>query len=103
MDVELFQSSFGFVAEACRKLRPHSRILNICDMPIGIERHMAEIVGMDRKDFDIEYYGLNHFGWWKSVKDHDGNDLMPKNQRTCCKTWLQCRYENVPTQRSKLG
>ena len=73
-----YSNPAAIVAEACRKLRPHSRILNICDMPIGIERHMAEIVGMDRKDFDIEYYGLNHFGWWKSVKDHDGNDLMPK-------------------------
>ena len=27
---------------------------------------------------DIMYYGLNHFGWWKSVRDKQGNDLMPK-------------------------
>ena len=48
-------------------------------MPIGIERHMAEILGLkDRKEMDIEYHGLNHFGWWTSVKDHQGNDLMPQ-------------------------
>jgi maltose-6'-phosphate glucosidase len=27
---------------------------------------------------EIRYYGLNHFGWWTSIMDHHGNDLMPK-------------------------
>ena len=40
---------------------------------------MAEIVGLSsRKEMDIKYYGLNHFGWWTSIKDKEGNDLMPK-------------------------
>lgn len=25
----------------------------------------------------VRYYGLNHFGWWTSICDKDGNDLMP--------------------------
>lgn len=73
-----YSNPAAIVAEATRKLRPTAKILNICDMPIGIERHMAEILGLkSRKDMDIEYYGLNHFGWWTSVKDQNGNDLMP--------------------------
>ncbi|ONG21221.1 6-phospho-alpha-glucosidase [Escherichia coli] len=24
------------------------------------------------------YYGLNHFGWWTSIEDLQGNDLMPQ-------------------------
>ena len=24
------------------------------------------------------YYGLNHFGWWTSITDKEGNDLMPQ-------------------------
>ena len=73
-----YSNPAAIVAEATRKLRPNSRILNICDMPIGIERHMAEILHLNsRKDMDISYYGLNHFGWWTSIKDHAGNDLMP--------------------------
>ncbi|AOR24560.1 6-phospho-alpha-glucosidase [Clostridium taeniosporum] len=74
-----YSNPAAIVAEATRKLRPNSKILNICDMPVGIEEHMAKIVGLSsRKEMEIKYYGLNHFGWWTSVKDKEGNDLMPK-------------------------
>lgn len=74
-----YSNPAAIVAEATRKLRPTSKILNICDMPIGIEGHMAEILGLpSRKEMEIKYYGLNHFGWWTSIKDKEGNDLMPK-------------------------
>ncbi|MBK1745860.1 MAG: hypothetical protein IPZ44_27475, partial [Escherichia coli] len=50
-----------------------------CDMPIGIESRMAQIVGLqDRKQMRVRYYGLNHFGWWTSIEDLQGNDLMPQ-------------------------
>lgn len=48
-------------------------------MPIGIEQAIADIDGLnDRKDMDIRYYGLNHFGWWTKIEDKDGTDLLPK-------------------------
>lgn len=73
-----YSNPAAIVAEATRRLRPNSKILNICDMPIGIEVRMAEILGLkSRKEMDIMYYGLNHFGWWKSIKDKAGNDLIP--------------------------
>ncbi len=74
-----YSNPAAIVAEATRKLRPKAKILNICDMPIGIERRMAAIAGLkSRKDMEIRYYGLNHFGRWTSIMDHQGNDLMPK-------------------------
>ncbi len=73
-----YSNPAAIVAEATRRLKPNSKVLNICDMPIGIETRMAEILGLNsRKDMDVVYYGLNHFGWWKSIKDKAGNDLMP--------------------------
>ena len=69
----------GLLVPATRRLRPNAKILNICDMPIGIEGRMAQIVGLkDRKEMRVRYYGLNHFGWWTSIEDLNGNDLMPK-------------------------
>ncbi|MCS3434305.1 alpha-galactosidase/6-phospho-beta-glucosidase family protein [Klebsiella sp. BIGb0407] len=66
-------------AEATNRLRPNTKILNICDMPIGIEDRMAQIVGLkDRKQMRVRYYGLNHFGWWTSIEYLQSNDLMPK-------------------------
>ncbi|WP_339181956.1 6-phospho-alpha-glucosidase [Oceanobacillus sp. FSL W7-1293] len=74
-----YSNPASIVAEACRKLRPESRVLNICDHPIGLEDRMAKMVGLDsRKDLTIRYYGLNHFGWYTDVQDKDGNDLMPQ-------------------------
>ena len=73
-----YSNPAAIVAEATRKLRPKSKILNICDMPIGIELRMAEILGLkSRKDMVIRYFGLNHFGWWTDIRDKEGNDLMP--------------------------
>lgn len=76
-----YSNPAAIVAEATRKLRPNSKIINICDMPVGIEHRMAEVLGLNsRKDMTVRYYGLNHFGWWTDIRDKDGNDLMPKIQ-----------------------
>ena len=72
-----YSNPAAIVAEATRKLRPKSRIINICDMPLGIMVRMARILGIPEGDLDISYFGLNHFGWWTQVKDKNGNDLMP--------------------------
>ena len=74
-----YSNPAAIVAEATRKLRPNSKIINICDMPVGIEHRMAEILGLEsRKEMEVRYYGLNHFGWWTDIYDKDGNDLMPE-------------------------
>lgn len=74
-----YSNPAAIVAEATRKLRPNAKILNICDMPISIENLMAQILGLkSRKEMQVRYYGLNHFGWWTSITDQSGNDLMPQ-------------------------
>ncbi|MBT9776720.1 6-phospho-alpha-glucosidase [Clostridium sp. MCC353] len=73
-----YSNPASIVAEACRVLRPNSKVLNICDMPVGTKRRMSYIVGRDPKDIDVSYFGLNHFGWWTGVRDKDGTDLMPQ-------------------------
>lgn len=73
-----YSNPAAIVAEATRRLRPNSKILNICDMPVAIEERMAEILGLkSRKDMIVKYYGLNHFGWWTEIRDRAGNDLLP--------------------------
>ncbi|MCI9020965.1 MAG: 6-phospho-alpha-glucosidase [Eubacterium sp.] len=69
-----YSNPAAIVAEACRVLRPHAKIINICDMPVGTLRRMSYIVGKTPKELDVCYYGLNHFGWWTSVKGKDGTD-----------------------------
>lgn len=74
-----YSNPAAIVAEATRRLRPDSKILNICDMPIDLEEKMAHMCGLEsRKEMTVSYYGLNHFGWWSRITDKDGNDLLPK-------------------------
>ena len=90
-----YSNPAAIVAEAMRALKPESRILNICDMPISIESHMAQIAGLEsRKDLTVRYYGLNHFGWWSSIKDKEGNDLMPKIKEHVAKYGYDVKVED---------
>ncbi|WP_409016658.1 6-phospho-alpha-glucosidase [Anaerostipes caccae] len=74
-----YSNPAAIVAEATRRLRPDSKILNICDMPIDLEEKMADMCGLSsRKEMQVGYYGLNHFGWWHEIYDNNGNDLMPQ-------------------------
>ncbi len=73
-----YSNPAAIVAEATRRLRPHSKIINICDMPIALMDVMATMCGLhDHHDLVVGYYGLNHFGWWWKIEDRQGRDLMP--------------------------
>lgn len=69
-----YSNPASIVAEACRVLRPESRVLNICDMPVGTLRRMSQIIGTTPDQLEVDYFGLNHFGWWTSVRGKDGTD-----------------------------
>ena len=81
-----YSNPAAIVAEACRVLRPNSKIINICDMPVDLMDKMAYMCGVrDRRELQYSYYGLNHFGWWSKIFDKDGNDLMPEIKRHMAK------------------
>lgn len=48
-------------------------------MPVDIEDKMAQIASFKPlHDLEFKYFELNHFSWWTSVKDKQGNELLPK-------------------------
>ena len=74
-----YSNPAAIVAQAVSKLRPNSRIINICDQPIGLESALATSLGIkDRKEMTVRYYGLNHFGWWTDIRDKDDVDITEK-------------------------
>ena len=46
-------------------------------MPVEIEARMAEILKCDLEDLEVDYFGLNHFGWFTSVR-RNGEDVTKK-------------------------
>lgn len=73
-----YSNPASIVSEACRRLRPDARIINICDMPIAIIDMVAAAMGIkNKKEIVYDYFGLNHFGWFTSI-EHNGKDIMPE-------------------------
>lgn len=72
-----YSNPAAIVAKATQKLRPEARILNICDMPVEIEARMAEILNADLNELEVDYFGLNHFGWFTAVRQN-GIDVTKK-------------------------
>ena len=67
------------VAEAVRRKFPKAKIINACDMVISIEKTLADIYNYDHDNWIVTYYGLNHFGWFKSIFDRkERREIMPE-------------------------
>lgn len=67
------------IVEVVRRLRFNFRVINICDMLIGMEYNIVRIVGFKFcKYMDIRYFGLNYFGWYILIKDKKGNEFLLK-------------------------
>ena len=92
-----YSNTIAIVSEACRRFRPNAKVINICDMPIDLMDRMAVIAGRKSfKDLDFKYYGLNHFGWWKEVRDRKtGEDLTPMLKEYVAKNgyWVGGEYD----------
>lgn len=72
-----YSNPAAIVAKATTLLRPNARILNICDMPVEIEARMAEILGVSLDELEVDYFGLNHYGWFTAVRCN-GVDVTEK-------------------------
>lgn len=71
-----YSNPAAIVSEACRKMRPDARIINICDMPIAIVDMIADCLNIENyMDIEYDYFGLNHFGWFTSMRYKDRDVL----------------------------
>lgn len=73
-----YSNPLPILAEAIRREVPEAKSLFICDMPIVQQMAMATTLGYEEKDLEFEYFGLNHFGWFTSIKNKKGEELLPK-------------------------
>ncbi|MBK3915676.1 family 4 glycosyl hydrolase [Listeria ivanovii] len=68
----------SIVSEAVARKFPKAKIINVCDMTISIEETICSNFGYEHADFIPEYYGLNHFGWYRSIySKKEGRDILP--------------------------
>ena len=70
-----FTNPAGMVTEAVQQVLGE-RAVGVCDSPSGLCRRVARAVGRERGDLCFDYFGLNHLGWLKGVRDR-GGELLP--------------------------
>jgi 6-phospho-beta-glucosidase len=70
-----FTNPAGMVTEAVQQVLGE-RAIGICDSPSSMFRRVAAALGRDPGELWFDYFGLNHLGWLKGVRDRDG-ELLP--------------------------
>ncbi len=70
-----FTNPAGMVTEAVQQVLG-DRAIGICDSPSGLCRRVAAAVGRDPGELWFDYFGLNHLGWLRGVREAGGGALL---------------------------
>lgn len=71
-----FTNPSGLVTQALHNAGYH-RIIGICDAPSSLKYRMAQKLGVPEEELYVEFFGLNHLSWIKSVQVN-GEEIMDK-------------------------
>lgn len=70
-----FTNPSGLVTQALRSAG-YDRIIGICDAPSSTKFRMARDLGVTEDELYVEFFGLNHLSWIRSVKKK-GEEVLP--------------------------
>ena len=71
-----FTNPSGLVTQALHNAG-HHRIIGICDAPSSMKYRMAQLLGVTEEELYVEFFGLNHLSWIRSVQVN-GKEIMPE-------------------------
>ena len=71
-----FTNPSGLVTQALHSAG-HHRIIGICDAPSSLKYRMCEKMGVTEEETYVEFFGLNHLSWVKSIQVR-GEEVMPR-------------------------
>ena len=71
-----FTNPSGLVTQALHSAG-HHRVIGICDAPSSMKYRMAQNLGVTEEELYVEFFGLNHLSWIRSVQAN-GEEIMPK-------------------------
>lgn len=74
-----FTNPSGLVTQALRS-KGYDRVIGICDAPSSTKFRMANYLGIEESDLYVEFFGLNHLSWIRSVKNmnENGKEILPE-------------------------
>ncbi len=72
-----FANPSGLLTEAIYQVAGWQRAVGICDAPSTIQRIASAILQVPNETVFLDYFGLNHLGWVKSIV-HNGINYLPQ-------------------------
>lgn len=69
-----FTNPCGMITDAVLKYGNWDKVIGLCNVPVGAMMKEPEMLGVELKDLNYKFAGLNHFHWHK-VADKAGNDV----------------------------
>ena len=88
-----FTNPSGIVTEAINKYT-NVKCLGLCNVPIHMKMTFADVLGVKPEDLFVEYIGLNHLVWAKSIW-LDGKDIT-KNLINEMTDFESLSMKNIP-------
>jgi 6-phospho-beta-glucosidase len=89
-----FTNPVGIVTQAL--LDAGHRAIGLCNVGIGFQRRMAQLLGVSSNDVTLEHVGLNHLSWERGVRVH-GVDRLPDLLDANAESWA--RDVKLPVER----
>jgi 6-phospho-beta-glucosidase len=72
-----FTNPVGIVTRAL--LQEGHRAVGLCNVAIGLQRHLAELIGEHADRISLDHFGLNHLTWVRAVRvEGDAQDRLPE-------------------------
>ena len=72
-----FTNPVGMVTEAVYRYGVHKKVIGLCNVPIGMQREIQDILKKDEKDVFVTFAGLNHMVYANHVYT-EGKDVLDK-------------------------
>lgn len=70
-----FANPAGMMIQAVQNATGWKRMAGICDAPSQFLSVFAGLLGVNKVEVELEYFGLNHLGWIRAIR-HQGSDHL---------------------------
>lgn len=62
-----FTNPSGHITEFVLNYLGYERFVGLCNIPVNLKRHVAEVFSCDTEDVSLKYYGLNHLSFVEKI------------------------------------
>ncbi len=90
-----FSNPAGMVTEAMLRYSKHKKIVGLCNVPFGVHKAMAGVMGVEPDRLQVDFAGLNHMVFGLKTR-LDGKDISDQVPDIIIKSEGRITMSNIP-------